>query len=463
MIRAFVGAGGKTSLIKEYVSRFVNEGKKVFVTTSTHMFIEEETVLSDDAKVILDELNKTGFVMAGMRDGEKIKSLSYDTYLKVCESADEVLIEADGSKHFPLKYPRDSEPVIYDNVDEVVVVCGLHGLKKKAASAIHCFPQAKDKLEINEDDIIRAEDIQSLVKKGYLDNLREKYPYKTIKLHASSAVTMYEKAAKTLLESEKDVSLIKESWFETQPKLIVCGAGHVAFELVKMARYLDFNIKVIDDRAEFANEERFGEADEIICDSFNNFEDYLEDDAFYVVVTRGHLNDFECLKKILKRPYSYLGMIGSKLKVAKAFENLREEGFDEEKIESIYAPIGLPIKAETPAEIAVSILSQIILVKNENQTSRASRELLDNKEKGTLCVIINKTGSAPRGEGTMMFVTEDKVIDTIGGGAVEFSAIEDARNCNEVMIKEYHLDNEKSRELGMICGGSNTVLFIPIE
>jgi len=116
----------------------------------------------------------------------------------------------------------------------------------------------------------------------------------------------------------------------------------------------------------------------------------------------------------------------------------------------------------TPAEIAISILAQIVMEKNKKHVASASRELLGVREHGTLCVIIEKHGSSPRGVGSMMFVGENRVIDSIGGGAVEFAAISDARETSAAMLREYHLNNKDSERLGMICGGSNRVLFIPI-
>ena len=155
-------------------------------------------------------------------------------------------------------------------------------------------------------------------------------------------------------------------------------------------------------------------------------------------------------------------MIGSKGKVQKTFDNLRNAGVSEAEIESIFAPIGLKIHAVTPAEIAVSILAEIIMEKNKKHAASVSRELLNAKEQGVLCIIVEKTGSSPRGVGSMMLVTPEKVYDSIGGGAVEFAAIDDARTCDRVMIKEYHLNSKDEENLGMICGGSNKVLFIPV-
>ena len=155
-------------------------------------------------------------------------------------------------------------------------------------------------------------------------------------------------------------------------------------------------------------------------------------------------------------------MIGSKTKVAKTFETLRQEGVSESEIQTIHAPIGQDIKAVTPAEIAISILAEIIAEKNQISSSSVSRELLDTQKKGVLSIIIGKKGSSPRGEGSMMYVTEDGIIDSVGGGAVENAVIEQARQISKPEIHEYELNTAKSRNLGMICGGSVKVLFIPM-
>ena len=151
MIQAFVGAGGKTSLIRKLANQYRAEGKKVFVTTTTHMFIEEDTVLSDDAEGIICTLEQKGYVHAGIPDGRKIKALSEDTYRKVCEKADVVLVEADGSKHMPIKFPEEHEPVIPGNATEIVVVCGLHALGQPLIKAAHRLELVKKCLneEIN--------------------------------------------------------------------------------------------------------------------------------------------------------------------------------------------------------------------------------------------------------------------------------------------------------------------------
>mgnify|MGYP002508676461 CR=1 FL=1 len=134
MIICVVGSGGKTTLIKKLAQQYRSEGKRVFVTTSTHMFIEKDAVLTDDAEAIIRVLRQQGYVMARIPEGEKIKALSRQTYAAVCAAADVVLVEADGSKHMPLKYPASHEPNIPDNADEIIVVAGLHGLHQPASS-----------------------------------------------------------------------------------------------------------------------------------------------------------------------------------------------------------------------------------------------------------------------------------------------------------------------------------------
>ena len=176
MIRAFVGAGGKTTLIHEQAARYRAQGKRVFVTTSTHMFIEPDTVLSDDSEVILAQLNRTGYVMAGIPEGEKIRSLSSETYERVCSYADVVLLEADGSSRKPIKFPNSTEPVLYDNVEEIVVVCGLGAIGRPLQEVAHRPERVMACLGVTEQTPITLEHIARLVWHGYLRPLGERYP-----------------------------------------------------------------------------------------------------------------------------------------------------------------------------------------------------------------------------------------------------------------------------------------------
>lgn len=148
-------------------------------------------------------------------------------------------------------------------------------------------------------------------------------------------------------------------------KVYIFGAGHVGFYLSKMAAMTDFKVIVIDDREEYANHERFPEAYKIIVsnfeDAFNKLE--IEDSSFIVIVTRGHTYDEQVLEQACGTKARYIGMIGSKAKIQRLFSNLQQRGINEQKLAEIHAPIGLDIGSETPSEIAVSILAEMIQIK----------------------------------------------------------------------------------------------------
>ena len=462
MIIAVVGSGGKTSLIRELAKTYRSQGKSVFVTTTTHMFMEDHTLCTDDAAQIIVQLKERGLVMAGLADGVKIRSLSKATYDAVCKAADIVLVEADGSKHLPFKYPNDTEPVIPDNADEILIVCGLHSIGQKAKDCCHRLELVKACLGIGDDTAIMPVHVQKLITEGYLNPLREMYPHKKISVIARHDGSLYQRTLAAMLQQEAELSVIKPEWFCPQPRLIICGGGHVAKEVAAMAAHLDFHTRVIDDRKDLMTAERFPTAEEVICDTYDHIERYLEPGAYYVIVTPDHKADYRCVSAILSTDYAYLGMIGSKGKVAAAEEKLREDGFAEEKIRSIFAPIGLSIGAVTPAEIAISILAQIIQEKNKTHAASADRSLLEVKESGVLCIITEKHGSSPRGVGSMMFVGKNTVLGSVGGGEPEYLAIAHAREITEITTKEYHLNNKRADGLDMVCGGTIRVLFIPV-
>jgi xanthine dehydrogenase accessory factor len=147
--------------------------------------------------------------------------------------------------------------------------------------------------------------------------------------------------------------------------LYLFGAGHVSQYVSKAATMVDFNVVVVDDRADFANRERFPEASEIIVDDFRHVFEQLHfcGNEYVAVVTRGHKHDALVLEEVLKKPTRYVGMIGSRRKSALILDHLRQKGVDEDVLRSVHAPIGLDIDAETPQEIAVSIVAELIAVK----------------------------------------------------------------------------------------------------
>ncbi len=145
-------------------------------------------------------------------------------------------------------------------------------------------------------------------------------------------------------------------------RLIIVGAGHVGQALADLGAMLGFHVVVIDDRAAFANRERFPNAAEIIVRPFDKAIDALKLDrnSYIVMVTRGHAFDEISLRTALKQKPGYVGMIGSKRRVRATLERIEADGVERAVLDQVHAPIGLDIGAETPEEIAVSIMAEII-------------------------------------------------------------------------------------------------------
>jgi xanthine dehydrogenase accessory factor len=144
------------------------------------------------------------------------------------------------------------------------------------------------------------------------------------------------------------------------------GAGHVSQKVATLAEMADFRVVVLDDRADFANRERFPAAAEVVVlDSFDRCFSGLEidNDSYVVIVTRGHLHDGTVLAQSLGTKARYIGMMGSKRKRDEMFKTFVKDGFDEEELKRVHCPIGLQIKAETQVEIAFSIVSQLIMAR----------------------------------------------------------------------------------------------------
>ena len=201
MMIAVVGSGGKTTLIKKLAADFRRQGKTVVVTTTTHMAIENHTLLTDDVGTILSALKETGYVMAGVQDGSKIKGLSKETLDAVYSCADVVLVEADGSKRLPLKYPNATEPVIPEYVDEIIVVCGLNAIGHPAKEVCHRLELVKACLDIKDDTIITSEHVQKLITEGYLKPLRAAYPKAKLTVKPRHDGSLYQRAVADLLNS----------------------------------------------------------------------------------------------------------------------------------------------------------------------------------------------------------------------------------------------------------------------
>ena len=271
-----------------------------------------------------------------------------------------------------------------------------------------------------------------------------------------------------------DGSLVVAERYLPRPRLIILGGGHIALALTQMAKACEFYILVFDDRPMFANAERFPAADEVICDDFSRFFDRvsIRETDYVVIVTRGHKHDRECIEGVLKgEPPAYTGMIGSRRRVAIVMKQLREDGYPKDRLDAVFSPIGLRIGAVTPAEISVSILSELIRVKRidraeheslscDIETAASLAERGDSAD--ALITILETSGSVPRETGAKMSMTyEGSIIGTIGGGCAESGVMQDARTLiREGGWRTLTVDmTDSAEEDGMVCGGQMTVLI----
>lgn len=257
-----------------------------------------------------------------------------------------------------------------------------------------------------------------------------------------------------------------------KPQLVILGGGHVAYAVYQLGCLLGFSITVVDDREEFCNAQRFPNAD-TLCLPFAQALEQLPCDrsTYYVIVTRGHQHDYECLAHLLRQPQgAYLGMIGSRRKRGLVHQALLEEGFTQEQIDTVHSPIGLAIGAQTPEEIAVSIFAEIIQVKSSHHQDSCledpALEMVCHADGPVaLCTVIRKTGSIPRGAGSKMAVDQSgRTCGSVGGGKIEFDAICMAKKLCETqdpqpIVTVFEMDNLSAQDDGMICGGSAEVLI----
>jgi len=149
--------------------------------------------------------------------------------------------------------------------------------------------------------------------------------------------------------------------------LVIAGAGHIAQKLAPLAKLLDFHVVVVDARPEFATPEAIPAADEVICDHPGRMRELvpLNAGSYVVIVTHGHLHDKDALEAVIDSDAAYIGMIGSRNKVRFVLSKLLEGGVAPEKLARVYSPIGLDLGGNKPAEIAVSIMGEIIALQHD--------------------------------------------------------------------------------------------------
>lgn len=151
------------------------------------------------------------------------------------------------------------------------------------------------------------------------------------------------------------------------PDLIICGAGHIGQALAPLALFLDMRVTVVDDREDYVDRRLFADPGvRLIVDPFEAGLQKvpIRPSSSIVIVTRAHKNDERCLRVVLDSPARFIGMIGSRRRVLLVLRNLEEDGYSPDRLARVRAPVGLDIGAQSPAEVALSILAEMISVKH---------------------------------------------------------------------------------------------------
>ena len=271
--------------------------------------------------------------------------------------------------------------------------------------------------------------------------------------------------------------------FRPESRLLILGGGHIALPLSQIGALLGYAVTVVDDRPEFASFSRFPAAADVICDSFSAALARLaprpEDSV--CIVTRGHRWDAECLRAVLSGPMpAYVGMIGSRRRVAMLMEQLTAEGFPAERLARVHAPIGLKIGAVTTAEIAVAIGAELVqerraapsadgpeVLEQTNTDMALLRFLADPAEEKALLAVLAAEGSTPAKPGAMMAVGRiGNGVGTIGGGCGEAAALARARRLigtGGSCVMQVDLTNDDAARQGMVCGGTMQVFLADVS
>ena len=170
-----------------------------------------------------------------------------------------------------------------------------------------------------------------------------------------------------------------------QPTIILFGAGHLSYHVARLARSVHFGVVVCDDRPEYANRQRFPDADDILVEDFTRAFGRLriDDHSYIVIVTRGHRHDEMVLERAVRTDARYTGMIGSRRKTLALLQKLREKGVPEDLLDKVYSPIGVSIGAVTPEEIALSIVCELVKIRRLGDEAQIGHMTLSRREGGS--------------------------------------------------------------------------------
>jgi xanthine dehydrogenase accessory factor len=328
--------------IYDSVARYLDEGKKGMVATVVYK--AGAAPREEGAKMFVGEDKKSfGTIGGGKLEGEVIDEAlkSMDTTvarlihirMDAKAVADEGML-CGGNVDVLLEPVLERHKEVYEGIQE----CEKRGIRAVLATKFKKIPIQKSL--INRDGVVWGDDIG----KDEIAELRDFWNENRVRFVNDE----------TVIEPLLALS-----------NLYIFGAGHVSQFLSKVAKMVDFNVTIVDDRAEFANRERFPEADNVFAEDFNEVFNHLDfsGNPYLVIVTRGHSHDALVLEKSIRQSTRYIGMIGSKRKVRMVLDYLREKGIKKEILELVHAPIGIDINSETPQEIAISIVAELIQIR----------------------------------------------------------------------------------------------------
>ena len=272
--------------------------------------------------------------------------------------------------------------------------------------------------------------------------------------------------------------------FHPPERLILLGCGNIGQELCRYAADLGFAVTAVDERPGFANRTLMPDAAEILCSDFPDAIRRLQitERDYVCVITRGHRFDADCLREILPGAYPrYLGMIGSKRRVALLMKQLESEGFGPDALKRIHAPIGISINALTVKEIAISIVAELIQCRRagldrRSKETRLTAEDIDlrllefltcDETPKALLLVYETSGSTPVKSGAMMAVDKvGRTVGTIGGGCGEGAVLKDAYRIigsGTQCTVTVDMSNDIAEEEGMVCGGEMKVLIADVS
>ena len=249
-----------------------------------------------------------------------------------------------------------------------------------------------------------------------------------------------------------------------------------SISVVRLAKLLGLPVLAIDDREEYAQMLRDAGADKVICLPFEQALQQVPggEETYFVVVTRAHEFDVTCLQQILQKPAAYVGMMGSRGRAQLVCRQLLEQGADAQRVEALYAPIGLSIGSQTAEEIALSIMAQIVSIKNQRIRTEGFPPILleamhaadKANQPAVLATIIARHGSTPREVGAKMLISPDgQTAGSVGGGIMEHRTILAAQemlaenSLQHSRVVHFSADGQNADAAIAACGGSMELLL----